>query len=365
MARVRPARGPSAGPGGRPLAKPLPAEHFLDFTDGEYGYNAETSWEAMAGEGYLTPNEKFFVRSHAPTPRIHAGAWRLRVEGPGVERPIELGYEDILSLPAKTVTRALECAGNGRAFFAERQGREAPGLPWRLGAIGVAEWKGAPMREVLERAGLRASARDVMAESLDSAMLRRPLPVEKAMEDALLVYRMNGEDLPPDHGYPVRVIVPNWAAVASVKWVGRLYVDEKRLYSPWNTEDYVLTGGDFGEERIPLTSQGIKSAIELPWPARLRRGRQEIRGRSWSGTGYISRVACSVDGGPWREARVFGPNLVGAWARWGFCWDAPPGEHEIRVRAFDDLGNHQPNVVGWNDLGYLYDGVVGHPVRVL
>jgi DMSO/TMAO reductase YedYZ molybdopterin-dependent catalytic subunit len=336
----------------------------VDFTDGEHGFNAETRWEALAGTGYLTPNEKFFVRSHAPTPRIDADAWRLRVDGPGVRREVDLGYEDVLRLPAVTVTRALECAGNGRAFFGEEQSREAPGLPWRLGAVGVAEWTGTPMRAVLERAGVKPSARDVMAESLDAVRMRRPLPVEKAMGDALLVYAMNGEELPPDHGYPVRVIVPGWAAVASVKWVGRLHVAEERLYSPWNTEDYVLTGGSFGRERIPLTSQGIKSALEMPWPARLGRGPQEIRGRSWSGAGAISRVGYSVDGGPWREAKLFGPNVAGAWARWAFRWDASPGLHEVKVRAVDKTGRAQPDAVGWNDLGYLYDGVVGHPVEV-
>ncbi|MGH3147645.1 MAG: molybdopterin-dependent oxidoreductase, partial [Rubrobacter sp.] len=260
---------------------------------------------------------------------------------------------------------ALECAGNGREFFAERQGREAPGTPWRLGAIGVAEWTGAPLWEVLERAGIKASARDVMAESLDDVRMRRPLPVEKAMDDAILAYAMNGETLPPDHGYPVRLLVPGWAAVASVKWVGLLEVAEKRLYSRWNTEDYVLTGGRFGENRVPLTSQDVKSALELPWPARLQRGRHVVRGRSWSGAGTISRVAYRIDGGAWRSARLFGPNLPGAWARWSFSWDARPGLHEVRVRAADEWGNVQPDEVEWNDLGYLYDGVVGHPIEVL
>ncbi|HEV8045511.1 MAG TPA: sulfite oxidase, partial [Rubrobacter sp.] len=341
-----------------PIIKPLPPEEFVDFADGEHGYNAETRWEALAKTGYLTPNDRFFIRSHAATPRLDAASWRLRVDGPGVERPLEIGYDAVLRLPAVTLTRALECAGNGRAFFAERQGREAPGTPWRLGAIGVAEWTGAPLREVLERAGIKASARDVMAESLDGVRMRRPLPVEKAMDDALLVYAMNGETLPPDHGFPVRLLVPGWAAVASVKWLGRLHVAERRLYSPWNTEDYVLTGGRSGQSRVPLTSQGIKSALELPWPARLERGRHVVRGRSWSGAGSISRVEYRIGEGEWRIARIFGPNVPGAWARWSFLWDASPGRHEVRVRATDEAGNVQPDEVEWNDLGYLYDGVV-------
>lgn len=349
----------------RPIVKPLAPEEFVDFTGGEHGFNAETRWEALAKTGYLTPNDKFFIRSHAPTPRVDAAGWTLHVEGPGVERPVELGYDDVLRFPAVTVTRALECAGNGRKFFGEHGGKEAPGLPWRLGAVGVAEWTGASLRDVLERAGIKETARDVMAESLDAVRMRRPLPVAKAMDDALLVYGMNGETLPPDHGFPVRLVVPGWSGVASVKWLGRLHVAEEPLYSPWNTEDYVLTGGAFGEQRVPLTSQGIKSALELAWPARLPSGRHTVRGRSWSGAGAISAVEYAVDDGPWRPARLFGPNLPGAWARWSFSWEARPGGHEIRVRAADEKGNVQPDRAPWNDLGYLYDAVVGHPVEVL
>src|SRR3712207_8496500 len=121
----------------------------------------------MADAGYLTPNDLFFVRSHAPTPRIDRAGWQLRVGGPGVERGVTLGYEDLLRLPSVSVVQALECAGNGRRFFEERQGRVAPGTPWRLGAIGVAEWTGVPLRGVLSRARVRESARVLMPESQD------------------------------------------------------------------------------------------------------------------------------------------------------------------------------------------------------
>lgn len=367
------------------LAKPLPEELFVDHSsDGsptddpggglgsvsvseapDLALNAETRWEAMAEAGYLTPTDRFFVRNHAHTPRIVADAWELRVEGPGVEEPLTLGYEDLLAMPDATVVCALECAGNGRVFFGEEQGRPAPGTPWRLGAVGVAEWRGVPLREVLKRAGLKEGARSVMVESLDAARMRRPLPVEKALEDdVLLAYGMNGEPLPPDHGHPVRVVVPRWAAVASVKWVGRLYVAEEELRSPWDTEKYVMTGGPYGGRREPVTAQVPKSAVELPWPARLGRGRREITGRSWSPHGAIQRVEYSVSGGPWREAELFGPNVAGAWARWRFLWTAWPGEQGIRVRATDKRGNTQPEREAYNELGYLYGAVVEHPVHV-
>ena len=201
----------------------------------------------MANSGYLTPIDRFFVRNHAPTPRVDLATWRLRVEGPGVERTLELGYEDLGRLPSVSVVRALECAGNGRVFFAEQQGREAPGTPWRLGAIGVAEWAGVRLREILDRAGLKEKARGVMVEGLDAVRMRRPLPLWKALEeDTILATGMNGQPLPPDHGFPARTIVPGWAAVASVKWVGRLVVSEGPLNSPWNTAKYVMTGGQMG-----------------------------------------------------------------------------------------------------------------------
>ena len=358
----------------RSIRKPLPPDRFVDHREegaepvgatGDLALNAETRWEAMAEAGYLTPNELFFVRSHAPTPDIDPTTWELRVCGPGVERELTLGYEDLLRLPRVSVVQALECAGNGRRFFEERQGRAAPGTPWGLGAIGVAEWTGVPLREVLERAGVRESAREVMLESLDAVRMRRPIPLAKALEeDTLLAFLMNGEEMPPDHGFPVRALVPRWAAVASVKWLGEVFVSEEPLHSPWNTEQYVLTGGSYGTEREPVEDQVPKSAIELPWPARLGPGRHTITGRSWSSHGAISLVEYSVDGGPWRQTELLEPNIAGAWVRWRFAWDATPGEHGLRIRATDERGNVQPEGAPWNELGYLYGGVVEHPVEV-
>ena len=358
----------------RTILKPLLPDSFVDYREdggepvgstGDQALNAETRWEAMAEAGYLTPNELFFVRSHAPTPLIDRETWELRVVGPGVENKLTLGYEDLLGLPRVSVVQALECAGNGRRFFEERQGRVAPGTPWRLGAIGVAEWTGVPLRKVLSLAGVRDSARDVMLEGLDAVRMRRPIPLAKALEeDTLLIFGMNGEELPPDHGFPVRALVPRWAAVASVKWIGEIFVSEEPLYSPWNTDQYVLTGGRYGAEREPVTDQVPKSALELTWPARIAAGRHTITGRSWSSNATISLVEYSVDGGPWRPARLFEPNIAGAWVRWHFTWDAAPGDHELRVRAADEAGNVQPERAAWNELGYLYGGIVGHPVKV-
>jgi DMSO/TMAO reductase YedYZ molybdopterin-dependent catalytic subunit len=358
------------------IVKHLPSGSLVDYRRGEkeagdptgdLALNAEMRWEGMADAGYLTPVDRFFVRNHAPTPRVDPASWRLRIEGPGVERTLELNYEDLTRLPDTSIVRALECAGNGRAFFGERHGREAPGTPWRLGAVGVADWTGVPLREVLERAGLRLTEGWVMAEGLDAVRMRRSLPLWKALgEDTILATGMNGQPLPPDHGFPARLVVPGWAAVASVKWVGRIVVSDRPLFSPWNTAKYVMTGGRWGSRREPISVQVPKSAIELPWPAVLRRGGHTITGRSWSGEAAIEKVEYAVDGDTqWRPARIEGPNLPGAWACWSFQWEAKPGTHELKVRATDTRGNTQPETVAWNALGYLYGGIVEHPVEVL
>lgn len=332
--------------------------------------NAEMRWERMGDQGETTPNSLFFVRNHLKTARVDREAWRLQVSGSGVENPVELSYDELRTLGSETtVRRFVECAGNGRVFFDEVGRQMAEGTQWRLGAIGVADWTGVPLGAVLERAKVKRTARDVMPEGLDELKVRRPIPLAKAMaDDTLLVYAMNGEDLPPDHGAPVRALVPGWIGVASVKWVGRIEVSEQPLLSDWNTTSYVLLGPGYapvGPAKGPvLTTQVVKSALELPWPATLPAGPRTIRGRSWSGHGRIARVECRIDDGPWRPARIEGANEPLAWARWSLDWDAAPGPHTVRVKATDERGNTQPDTVPFNQQGYLYGGIVAHPVTV-
>ena len=157
---------------------------------------------------------------------------------------MELSYDQLSRLETREITAAIECAGNGRRFFADQQGTPAPGTQWRLGAIGLARWRGVPLSAVLERAGVRPDAVDVMPEGLDNRVsadgadqghVRRPLPIAKALDDALLAFEMNGEELPPDHGFPARIVVPGWIGVASIKWVGSIEVSSTPLSSPWST----------------------------------------------------------------------------------------------------------------------------------
>jgi DMSO/TMAO reductase YedYZ molybdopterin-dependent catalytic subunit len=348
------------------VIKPTPPELFYDYE----GIQKEMRWEAMYNRGYLVPNELFFVRNNSSTPSIDIKTWRLRIEGSGVSQPKEFSYDELLSFPSTSVIKAIECAGNGRNFFETVQGKKAKGAPWKLGAIGVAEWTGVPLREVLDRAGVKKTAQDVMPEALDEKKGRRPMSIEKAMaEDTLLVYAMNGQTLPPDHGFPFRVLVPGWLGAASIKWVGRIEVSEQPLYSPWNTESYILIGPEYPakppSEGTIITSRKVKSAFELAWDAELPASPHLLRGRSWSGEGTISKVEVSLDGGKtWEMARLHEPNLTQAWVRWDLDWQPRPGQYNLQARATDDRGNTQPLSVPFNEKGYLYSAVVNHPVTV-
>jgi DMSO/TMAO reductase YedYZ molybdopterin-dependent catalytic subunit len=333
-------------------------------------HNVEMRWADVDPDAYVTPNEQFFVRSHSVAPRIDASTWRLRVDGDAVGGPLDIGYDQLLGLATTTRVCALECAGNGRILFQREHRRRPPGEAWGLGAIGVAEWTGVPLADLLDRAGVLPEAIEVVPHGLDELRVRRPLPVARALErDVLVAVAMNGDQLPVDHGFPARLIVPGWAAVASVKWLGRIEVSSSPTYTWWNTEHYVLRGDAYAPEgpgggRV-IREQVLKSALELNWPARVPPGRTVLTGRSWSPDSAIARVEVSVDGGPWAPAALREPNLRGAWVRWSCDWDAPSGRHGIRVRATDQQGRTQPDEVPWNERGYLYGAVVPHPVEVV
>jgi DMSO/TMAO reductase YedYZ molybdopterin-dependent catalytic subunit len=359
-----------------PIQKPLPADKFY-----VYGSNAETRWEALAGTGYLTPNDLFFVRDHTLTPTIDADSWRLRLFGTGLaseptaDAPVEFSYQQLRRLPAETVTAFVECAGNGRSFFTSQQGETVGGTAWKLGAVGVARWRGVRLSTVLRAAGLRADAVDVMPEGLDPEVVfnganvghvRRPMPVRKALKDVLLAYEMNGEPLPADHGFPVRVVVPSWIGIANIKWVGRIEVSRTPLFSSWNTQQYRLFGPDYPADGTLITRQVIKSAFELPWDGTLAAGRTHVlRGRSWSGNGAVRRVEVSTDGATWRPAAPVGTSATHGWQRWELRWRPPAaGRFLLRARATDVTGASQPDQATFNTSGYLFDAVVEHPVTI-
>lgn len=217
----------SSAPG---IVKPLPSDRFTI-----RGTNAETRFESLSATGHRTPASHFFVRNHTSTPRLDAKTWKLKIWGDGLrDGPREFALSDLKRLPSVSRTAFVECAGNARSFFATQQGTPVSGTPWTLGAIGNAHWRGARLSEVLRLAGVSRRAVDVLPRGLDAdyvtddgtnlGRVRRPLPLSKAMDDVILAYEMNDAPLPPDHGYPVRILVPSWVGIASIKWLGDIEV---------------------------------------------------------------------------------------------------------------------------------------------
>ena len=325
--------------------------------------------------GLITPNRLFFVRNNSDTAtHIDTASWRLRVEGDGVANPLELSYDDIRALPARSLTCYLECAGNHRSMFELLQGRETLGTQWGTGAVGNAEWTGAALRDVLLAAGITAEAVSVLLVGLDSEApeggFRRVLPVRKALHpDTLLAYGMNGEDLPRDHGYPLRAVVPGWVGSSSIKWLGRIVVANEQLWTRNNTTSYVLIGGDYPAEPPaegqPLNAQTVKSALALPWPAELPAGLHVLRGYAHSPGGPIAAVQWSPDGGTtWRDAALTTLQPQYSWVQFAFDWRATRGLHTLTTRATDAAGNTQPERVPFNAKGYVFNQPLPHPVRV-
>ncbi|GAA1610186.1 sulfite oxidase [Actinoplanes couchii] len=351
-----------------PIVKPLPEDLFRLF-----GTNAEMRWSAMRDQGYYVPVDRFFVRNHTVTPEIDPATWALEISDLGRGRSTFFALDDLKRLPCETRPVAIECAGNGRSFYTTQQGQTVSGTAWQLGAIGVGRWKGVRLSTVLRRAGIGRDAVDVQPIGLDPNFVsggvdlgpvRRPFPISKAFDDVLLAYELNGEPLPADHGFPLRVVVPGWIGIASIKWVGRIDVSPEPLFSPWNTQFYRLFGPDFPAEGRPFDRQVIKSAFELDPGTTFPAGtRTRLTGRSWSAAGPIRETTVSTDGGvTWRRARPYGSTPGNVWQRWEIDWTPTAGDHVLQARATDVRGNTQPETARFNTLGYLFDAVVRVPV---
>ena len=352
-------------PAGRKVVKPTPPELMEDTGTGlDYGTRPDRM------PGYLVPNDRFYIRSHAPTPHVDVADWTLRIEGDGVRRPVIYRYDDLWTLfPLVSVIRTIECAGNRRVLLGDEFRMAFNGTAWGRGAIGTAEWTGVRLRDLLAAANLTAGAREVMPESLDEIRARRPMPLAKALaDDTVVALAMNGEILPADHGFPARMVVSGWLGAASIKWLTRIEVSQEPLYVPWNTVDYVLIGprypADGPARGLEITTLPVSALAELPWPARLRPEPQMIRGRAFAGENAIAAVEYRIDDSPWRAAELGSPAIAGAWTRWQFAWTPEPGDHVLRVRAADERGNTQPDTSEWNELGYLQNSVLSHPVHV-
>lgn len=316
---------------------------------------AETPLEALAPE--ITPAGLHYVRSNFPFPELDARTHRVRVEG-AVGEPLELGMEELARLPRRRVGVTLECAGNDRLSLAPLPAGEL----WGGGAVAAAEWGGVSLADVLARAGVAAGAREVLVEAADHGVaggseirFARSLPMEKALHpDTLLAWEMNGEPLPPEHGAPLRLVVPGWYGMASVKWVSRIDVLTEAFAGYFQRERYVLDYGD-GAPAVPVAEMAVKAVVTEPRGGEvLGTGAMTVRGWAWSGAAPVTRVQVAVDGGDsWHDARVHPAPGGYLWQRWEYEWaDRAPGRHTLRVRAHDAAGNVQPDAPRWNRLGY-------------
>ena len=326
-------------------------------------------------DGPITPERLFFVRNNSVSLDVDVDEWSLSITGDAVASQTELSYDDLGAMESRTLEAYLECAGNHRAMFDRVNGRAAEGTQWGTGAVSNATWTGVPLASVLSAAGISDDAASVMLIGMDvespEAGFRRVIPAAKAMHpDTLLAHGMNGSPLPRDHGYPLRALLPGWVGSASIKWLGRIVVSARQQWARNNTSSYVLIGDAYppegpAEGRV-ATTQTIKSALALPWPAELDFGTHRIGGYAHSPAGRIATVEWSDDSGrTWRPAQLVGAQSRLGWARFEFDWNAPAGEHTVMTRATDVAGNTQPPSVPFNEKGYLFNQPVPHPIRVV
>jgi DMSO/TMAO reductase YedYZ molybdopterin-dependent catalytic subunit len=326
--------------------------------------NCETSIAALIG-GVVMPNAHFYVRNHFQIPRINPAQWRLVVGG-HVQRRLSLSLRDLMAMRSHSAVVTLECAGNGRSLLDPATGGE----PWKFGAVSTAEWTGVPLDEVLDRAGLGVGARAVLFRGADGGTVdgsqrticfERSLSIDEARESqALLAYAMNGESLPIQHGYPLRLVVPGWYAVASVKWLTDIEVIDTAFDGYYQRDRYIYEwciGDDVTTE--PVTLQRVRSLITEPQEGTsVDCGDVRIRGVAWSGAAAIAHVEVSVDGRTWQDAQLQGRRQPHSWQWWELTAHIEqPREVTLRARATDLAGRTQPHTPQWNRLGYGSNGI--------
>jgi DMSO/TMAO reductase YedYZ molybdopterin-dependent catalytic subunit len=315
--------------------------------------NLEMPFENL--DGFITPTEAFYVRTHFPIPKIDKNKWRLRVEGE-VKKPFELGYDELLKLESRKIPVTLECAGNNRNFLEPK----VKGVQWGLGAVGNADWTGVPLSVLLDRAGIDLGTGEVILEGADGGKLEDPkspagelrfarsIPLTKALGDVLLAYKMNDVDLPAEHGFPLRAVVPGWYAMASIKWLERIIVTNKPFNGYYQTLDYAYwkRRGEIAD-LVPLSEIAIKAEIARPAEGEIISANSKVRihGAAWTSDHEITKVEVSTDGGSvWSEAKLIGAAERNAWRLWEFDWKTPskPGKQKLIARATDSQGRTQP-----------------------
>jgi DMSO/TMAO reductase YedYZ molybdopterin-dependent catalytic subunit len=323
----------------------------------------------------VTPIGLHYLLTHYDIPDVDPTSWRLEIDGL-VERPLSLSLDELRARPSVEAAVTMECAGNGRAHVEPH----VVSQPWLLEAVGTAQWRGTLVAGLLEEARIEDGAAEVLFTGLDRGVeggeeqaYARSLPLDEVLAvDAIVAYEVNGVPLPPQHGFPLRLVVPGWYGMTSVKWLSDITVlsepfdgyQMRHSYRRRQHED------DAGEPLSRMAPRSLMIPPGIPeFQSRSRfveAGVHVLEGRAWSGEAEVVRVEVSTDGGEsWSEAEL-GADSLGRWAwrSWRFVWDAHVGEHELCCRAHDAAGNVQPLEAPWNVGGYANNAVQRVPVAV-
>jgi DMSO/TMAO reductase YedYZ molybdopterin-dependent catalytic subunit len=317
-------------------------------------------------DSFITPLERFYVRCHMPVPTVDAATYVLKIDGE-VASPLSLSLDDLKKLPATTTTMTLECAGNGRSFFDPA----VAGIQWQKGAVGTARWTGVRLADILKRAGMKTTGKNVVMAAADRPLGTMPafvrqVPVAKATNaDTIIAYAMNGEPIPVPHGAPVRAIIPGWEGAYSVKWLTTLTVIDKEFDGFWVASGYryptkrVAPGAAVDpKDTAPLLGLAVKSLITQPAEGAIfPPGAVAVAGFAWAGENDVTKVDISIDNGvSWQPAKLVGETARYSWRRFEYTFSAAKPESVLILsRAADSKGNVQPAVSHWNPSGYLWN----------
>jgi len=317
----------------------------------------------------VTPIGLHYLLTHYDVPDVEPDGWRLAIGG------LELSLDDLLARPVAEHTVTMECAGNGRARLVPRPVSQ----PWLLEAVGTARWRGTPLAPLLAEAGIPDGTVEVLFTGLDRGIeggdeqaFQRALPLDEAMRDeVLLAYEMNGAPLPPQHGFPLRLVVPGWYGMTNVKWLSRIEFlaepfsgyQQSWSYRVRQSEDEVGEPLQRMQPRSLLVPPGIPEFMTRD--RTVAAGEVLLEGRAWSGLAPVASVEVSDDGAStWSAATLEPAGEPWAWRGFAYRWEAKPGEHVLCSRARDEAGNEQPVEPPWNLGGYANNAVQAVRVTV-
>jgi sulfane dehydrogenase subunit SoxC len=317
--------------------------------------------------GNITPSDLHFERHHAGIPALDPERHTLTIHGL-VDRPLTLSVEDIKRLPQVVRTHFVECSGNGRNAYRDPKPEMTPQKV--SGMISTSEYTGVPLATLFREAGVKPEAKWFLAEGGDACLLTRSVPMEKAWDDALIVWAMNGEPLRPAQGYPLRLLLPGWEGNINVKWIRRIELGTTPWMTRWETSKYTDPLPN-GTANIFTFEVDVKSIITSPSHPSIipARGWRPVNGIAWSGRGRVTRVEVSTDGGAsWSDAELLGPALSKSSVRFQFMWDWRGKETVLLSRATDDQGYVQPTrtaLIARRGLGtdYHFNQIVGWKVE--